>query len=206
MNNGDLTAVSRHLCTQAQTVVHTQLTPWVQIKTLYNSVKLLGQGSCCRKEGCGTGLTMTVLTITAQFSTSSVAVAETQPIPLINPSSTKGYMVLIFASWGFNHDRETVTSPCVLWNVWTGSFFSPHRNSSGAYSPPSAVHIEMQTRQNLFIKLLDKHYRWDWSPRAWLLLDKLGSDDRKKECSGRPYLRAPGGCDGKWNVRRGKRK
>eukprot|EP00064_Thunnus_orientalis_P001314 superscaffoldBa00000089_g1317 len=38
-----------------------------------------------------------------------------------------------------------------------------------------------------------------------LLLDGGESDDRKEECTGRPYLGAPGRCDGKWNVRRGKR-
>lgn len=39
-----------------------------------------------------------------------------------------------------------------------------------------------------------------------LVLDGGESDDRKEECTGRSYLGAPGRCDGKWNVRRGKRK
>lgn len=39
-----------------------------------------------------------------------------------------------------------------------------------------------------------------------LVLDAGESDDRKEECTGRSYLGAPGRCDGKWNVRRGKRK
>lgn len=37
-----------------------------------------------------------------------------------------------------------------------------------------------------------------------LLLDGDGSINRKVKCTGRPYLGAPGGCDGKWNVRGGK--
>lgn len=39
-----------------------------------------------------------------------------------------------------------------------------------------------------------------------LVQDRGELGDRKEECTGRPYLGAAGHCDGKWNVRRGKRK
>lgn len=39
-----------------------------------------------------------------------------------------------------------------------------------------------------------------------MCVDGGESDDRKEECTGRPYLGEAGRCDGKWNVRRGKRK
>lgn len=42
--------------------------------------------------------------------------------------------------------------------------------------------------------------------RLKLGLDGGASDDRKEECTGGPYLEAPGCRDGKWNVGRGKRK
>lgn len=139
----------------------------------------------------------------------------TEPLPgsLLKPCCT---LICI------KHKRLQLIDPCslsiwghsdIVWAAALSRFFTCHSppHAQRGYSP----HWDCFSPTNLSLctEVWRSHYSFWWQAvisgidlcGVELVLDGVESNDRKEERTGRPYLEAPGCCDGKWNVRRGKR-
>lgn len=138
----------------------------------------------------------------------------TEPLPgsLLKPWCTLTICI--------KHKRLQLIDPCslsiwghsdIVWAADLSRFFTCSTPCSAWIF--STLRLLFTTNLSLCTEVWRSHYSFWWQAvisgidlcGVELVLDGVESNDRKEERTGRPYLEAPGCCDGKWNVRRGKR-